>query len=414
MEKFNQKSGEKEKPLIVNGGVFDPEEEVKKIKKLSRGNKKAAIAEFKNKWTYQKEGLAITQEIIIKAIRKNPDASPDELYDYMIKVAELFGFTEKQKDLAKSVLKKYAEKHKFIKETRRQFPDDIDLFEDFFGRKPSGKIEVLEGPISICFRVYNQKDFAYLYSGAFLKRRSPTKKEIEESDDSGGFMIEELKVPRFKGVVFIESVDVKSDFVEDSKDIFNHEEQHIINFLFEKEFMNTPEYKDEVAKILARLKMAEKDNERELVIKQYFSYIRKKFENLARNEIIAYLTEEGNGFDDYFLEEVILNLTALRKDGGIYDYYFNEHDIIRKYVFKDIVKIIGRKFMPSIRLIANEVFVDEYKNIIREAVNSLELLHDKKYSKEQIIALMQKEPLRKWRRVVGRLLAAENTKEEME
>ena len=395
---------------VKNGKVFDPEKEVEKMKKLPRESKRAAIAEFKNRWARQKEGLATTQEIIIKAIRKNPDAPLNELCDYVIKAVELFGFTEKQKDLAKSFLGRYVEKHKFIKEIRKQFFDDIDLFEDFFGRKPLGKIEVLEGPISICFRVYNKKDFAYLYSPAFLERRSPTKKEIQESEDSGGFFIEESRAHRLKGVVFIESVDAKEDFIEDSKNVFNHEERHIINFLFEKPFKGTPVYENEVDKISMRLKMAENDNERRLVIRQYFLYIRTDFDNLAKGEIIAYLTDSDNYFDDYFLEEIIFVLTGSKKDGGIYDYYSRDRSIIRKYAFNDITKIIGRKFMPLIRSVVNEVFVDEYKNIITEAVNSLKSLRDKKYSKEQIIALMQNEPLRKWRKVVDRLITAENMK----
>lgn len=409
-EYFNKKieASDNQSP-ITNGEVFDPEKEVEKIKKLPRENKRKAIIEFKNKWAYQREGLAIAQEIIIKTIRKNPDASSDELYDYIVKSAELFGFTKKQKELAKSVLEKYVAKHRFIKEIRKQFPDNIELFEDFFGRKPLGKIEVLEGPIFILFRVYNKKDFAYLHSSAFLERRSPTKKEIEESESSDGFAIEEFRVPRLRGLVAVESVDKDNDFIEDSKNIFIHEERHIINFLFEKEFKNMPENYNEMAKILMRLKMAENDNERKLVIGQYFSYIRRDFENLAKGEIIAYFAENYN--DDYDLREMILDLIASEKDGGIYDYYSGDRDVIRKYIFTDITNIIGKKFGPLIESVANDVFVKEYKNIITEAVNSLKLLMDKKYSKEQIMALMQKEPLRKWPKVIRRLAAAENNNE---
>ena len=44
-----------------------------------------------------------------------------------------------------------------------------------------------------------------------------------------------------------------------------------------------PENYNEMAKILMRLKMAENDNERKLAIGQYFSYLRRDFENLGRN-----------------------------------------------------------------------------------------------------------------------------------
>lgn len=415
MEKFNQEPEEKRKPPIAEGEIFDPEKEIGIIKKLPRENKRAAVAEFRDKLAFQKEGLAMTQEMIIKVIRKSPDASPDELYEYVVKAAEFFGFTEKQKKFSKKILEKYAEKHRFIKDLRRNFSDDIKFFEEAFGRKPLGKIEVVEGPISICFRVYDEKDFAYIYSGAFIKKRSPTKKEILESESSGGFLLEENGAPKLKGVIFIEKVDADCDFIEDSREIFFHEERHIINSLFHNKPINGAEYAVEyannVGRVLTRLKMADSDIEKESAIRQYFMIISKDFEDMAKNEIIAYFFEY-NDLDDYLSKKIFLDLTVSRKDGGIYDYYAMEKANIRKYIFKIITKIIGKRYLSSVKKIAEKVFVDEYRSVIREAVDSIKSLYDKKYSKEQIIAMMQTEDLRKWKKVADRLLVAENMKEE--
>lgn len=388
------------------GDVFDPEKEIGEIKKLPRGEKRAKIAEFREKLAFQKEGIGELQEALEKAIRKNPDAPLDELYDYIIKAAPLFGLTEEQKKLARSVVEKYVEKHKFIKEIREKFPDDIDLYEDFFGRKPWGKIEIVEGPIIICFRVFNIKDFAYLGSMSFIKRRPPTKADIELVEDGGAFIFSEEEIPRFRGVVMVERVEEDFDFPGDSEAKFAHEEQHAINFLFEKPFKNTLAYKQEMEKISTHLKDAENDNERKLIIEQYFRHIRTDFENSAKNEIIAYFQEYEGIMEEGGFEKIFFDLT---ESYGSYDYYSMERTVIRKYIFKELSKIVGIKYIPLIKSIAEDIFVREYEKTVKDAIDSLKLLQSAKYSKKRIVALMQKEPLRKWRKVADRLPAASIT-----
>ena len=157
--------------------------------------------------------------------------------------------------------------------------------------------------------------------------------------------------------------------------------------------------------------MHKKEKDIEAALQRFFIEVRKEFENSARVEIIAYFTE------GYLLEKIISKLT----EDESYDYYAMQKKLIKeskyslefdilKFDIKFFIESLGVKFAPMIKKIAKQVFVEDYKKLLEESVDAMFDLQIEGYSNEKIVALLSIEPLRKWRKVVDRLIAAENMK----
>ncbi len=137
-------------PPIEPDEIFNPEKELSEIKIASKKERKQKLQEFKEKLAYQKEGLARTQEELTNIIRENPDIAWRELYGKTLDLLVKYGADE-QKDKVRKILSNYHWRHLAIKEAREKFPDENQLFEAVFGRPPRGKIEVIEGPVTLYF-----------------------------------------------------------------------------------------------------------------------------------------------------------------------------------------------------------------------------------------------------------------------
>src|SRR3989338_7006691 len=90
----------------------------------------------KEKLAFQKEGIGELQEVLEKAIRRNPDAPLDKLCECVNLLAPQWGLTNWQQELAKRALTKYVEKHRAVRIIREKYPDNGKLYEAFFGRIP--------------------------------------------------------------------------------------------------------------------------------------------------------------------------------------------------------------------------------------------------------------------------------------
>ena len=159
-------------PPIEPDEIFDPEKELSEIKTVPKEEKKKRLQEFKEKLAYQKEGLARTQEQLINVIRDNPDINWPELYGKALDLLTKYG-ANMQEDKVREILSRYHWRHLAVKEAREKFPDDDKLFEAIFGRPSRGKIEVMEGPVTLYFRCHNTNDYALISKQTFLEYRGP-------------------------------------------------------------------------------------------------------------------------------------------------------------------------------------------------------------------------------------------------
>lgn len=391
MEKFELKFGQKlEKPLeklpIARGEEFKPEEEVKAIRSFPREEQQERLKEFKEKLAYQKEGLGEAQEEMIKTIRANPDMPFEQLYEKALTLGEKFGMNEKQKELAKEILQAYTEKHTEIKKVREKYPDDKDLYATLFGEQPKGKIEVIEGPMTLYFRCRDIKDYARIRSGDFEDSKSPTPHQIRAARITGGTSISSSLIPGLRGTIIAENsgfLGYHSKWWAESKKTLVHEEQHAIKMLFQEKSLEDAAWK--------RLEQARTLEERHFALAFYMRKYRQDFaDSEAKNEILAFFRSGENASDTF---------KYLVKPEGLYDYLGNYRESILSWI-NDLQP--GDK--ETATKIFKEIYMDEYRQLLRKGVDSIYSLNRKfGYSKDKAVSVLIHEPLHKWEKVIKRL-----------
>lgn len=283
--------------------IFDPQEELAKIKKLPGEEKREALAEYKKKLAQQKEGIAGLQDRLISVIRKNPNIPLQELEDILEKESKKLKLTDEQEYIAWEILDKYQEKHEEVREIRGDYPNDIELFKKLFDKEPKGKIKVVEGPMTLYFRCYNLEDYALIHSEAFMDNRPLNEKDLEAANLTSGVNIPTALVHGLEGVIIAENVQKVAP--ESREQTLIHEEQHAIKSLFRDVAMR--------ANIKLGLYKFETEEEVKLFGERLFRYWRKNAENRAKDELLAYI-KSGESFDFTFRA-----LTKTKEEGGIYD-----------------------------------------------------------------------------------------------
>ncbi len=379
---------------IQSGEIFHPEKELQEIRRAPKEERKAKIEEFKEKLAFQKEGLARAQEGLITAIRKNPDTPLEELYETAVNAGSRYGMSEEQKETARSLISAYSEKHQKIKEVREQYPSDKDLYNALFGRQPKGKVEVIEGPMTLYFRCEKLDDYTVIHSQSFLGERDITKEDRKASEMSGGVSIGSSLIPGLEGTVIAEKsgfVGYKSKRWAQSEDILKHEEQHAMKRIFGEKIVEHNAWE--------RFDLAETDEERKLALKEYFRSRRQSGENRARDEILAFFK------GDWQAESIFEALTEPREKKGLYDYFVEDKKLLRNW-FSENFK---GWYEPLADRAIKDVFELEYKELLQDGIDAFTKLEKSGYSKDQVIAILIHEPLAKWKKVAKRLLEAKKT-----
>ncbi|KKS13880.1 MAG: hypothetical protein UU70_C0005G0002 [Candidatus Yanofskybacteria bacterium GW2011_GWA1_41_6] len=368
--------GEATKPPIGSDEIFDPKKELEEIKTTPKEERKQKLQEFKEKLAYQKEGLARTQEQLVSVIRDNPDISWSELYKKALDLLIKYG-ADTQENKVKHILGKYYWRHRAIKEARDKFPDKNKLFEEIFGRPPRGKIEVVEGPVTLYFRCHNIKDYALISQQTFLDYRDPSFSERRVARAEEGISISTSLIPNLQGTIIAERA--KGEFKDNQKKIYVHEEQHTIKRLFdERPVRELKPYKTGAS------------------LAEQFRMRRERIAELrVKDEILAFMKD-----GQWNPKDIFNFLTMPGKNGGLYDYLGEE--------IKKIIAIYSRskdkKEVKEIAETAKQIFIDDYRELIRNGIKAFQDLIDNGYSTEQTIALLNAEPLAKWSKIVKRLI----------
>lgn len=377
-------------PPIAPSEVFLPAMAVREIHKAPKEKRPILLKNFKEKLAYQKEGLALIQEKLIEKIRQNPDISFDELSSKLDEWGETCGVNWFQKELFKSVLEKYIEKHQEVRRWRREYPDDAMLYGILFGRMPKGPVEVVEGPMTLFFRVHNLEDYARVHSQSFLRNTEPTAEEIQEADKTGGCFIVSSLFPALQGTITVEKAEGRP-IDANSQNTYLHEEQHAIKNLFNTVARDLSGLEEKIIEAVS-------PEEREQLIARYLRMDREYQENLAKGEILSFFRTGTSA------EEIFDELAKSKENGGIYDYSANSIKREKKRLEELLMPRWGNEAPPLIKKAAEKVYGIEYSNLLFEAITACVALKELNYSVEQTIATLLPEPLRRWKKVVKRII----------
>ncbi|PIW97469.1 hypothetical protein COZ81_02360 [Candidatus Jorgensenbacteria bacterium CG_4_8_14_3_um_filter_38_10] len=385
-------------PPIGEGEIFAPKIELQKIHQAPKEEQPERLREFKEKLTYQKKGLALIQEKIIQKIKENPDAPLGQLYEWVRDLGPKYGLTNEQKEISRKLLQTYVDKHAKVRSIREQYSDDKELFKALFGQEPKGDIKVVESPVTLYFRCQDPLDYTYLHSHSFQKSKDVTNEELKAAERSAGVTLGSCLVPGLERAITAEnSFFVLSDY--DSEQVFKHEEQHTIKQLF-KDKLRESELLCQERELWAKFYQAIQNNDERLATLKSYLRVRRQIisDEKAKDEILAYLKEKR-----MTMTKIAEYLTIPKEKGGYYDYLISDKQRFISW-FAENYSDEFKKFKSTIEKAVEEVYGEEYQNLIRKSVMALQSLRETGYSKEAIIALLIQEPLSGWEKVVKRLI----------
>jgi len=396
-ENADGKKNEENNFPIAEGEVFYPETDVGEILKAPKKERPQKLKEFKEKLAFQMEGLAGLQEEIIVAINKDPDAPIEDFFLKILQVGSKFGMNSEQKKFAAHILLEYEKKHKKIKEVRRRYPNDKDLFNAVFGRPSEGEVEVHEGPVTFYFRCQNFDDYTFIYSQKFLKKEEVSSIDKSVAGFSRGVSIKTSLIPGLEGSIIAENsgkFGYRFKKFSDFKRTHAHEKEHAFQNIFEavdlKRFVSE-KFIERSFRI--NLKEAQTDEKKERIVKKFLRQRRAGAENRAKNEIFSFF--KGGGWTP---EQILKILTDPR---GSYNYLADDKLMMKLWFSDKVYGCYVGEFAPAA---VDKVYGDEYKQLLKDAIGSFERLMNKGYSKDKAIALLIYKPLSSWGKTVSRVL----------
>lgn len=164
----------------------------------TEGRKKAVLT-IKD----QLRGLAITLKSLYDSICKNPRISELELQNIIINAAKKYRFTKDQYGTIAYGVDDFLSKRRVIEKYRALYPDDVDLYIAVFGETPSGKIQVIRGPLTLHFICADKQDFAIARYSANAGARL-NDDDVEKASLAAGWALIRSRIPELYGTLTIE------------------------------------------------------------------------------------------------------------------------------------------------------------------------------------------------------------------
>lgn len=387
--------GEKLKIVSFDGvdeeSIIDPTKEVRDILDAPSKERRERLRKVYDRLEEYIKTRSQLQEEIIASIKQDPDLSPQGVQILLDDIVLRYHISINERYKIEGVIYKYVKKHNFIRQIRQQYPNDGDLFKAIFGVSPEGRVEVITGPMTLYFRCFDDRDYSRIWNKKFSAKENLDVEEIKRANKSGGVHLNEGPLPELHGTLIGENT---AHNPEKWWSLLTraHEEQHTIHHLLkmdinrrypgevlDKTFFNSYKPKDQI-----------------VLLKRYIRWWGETVEMAAKDEILAYYKE-----GQYTLKHVYETLILPQEKGGIYD-YFNTGE--RNKLIEDLCNRLGENNRNLILRVIKIALDDDYKRVLKGATNAIYILEKEGYSKEQIIAILQKNPLALWGKLAVRLL----------
>lgn len=375
------------------------------------------LQKFRAELITNAKNMAAALKQLTTIIRHHPDAPTNTFLSDLEPGLRKQPLTPAQQDIIKIGLDIYSERRQAVKAVRAQYPNDAGLFTFLFGSTPKGRVEVIQGPITLYFRCHNSEDYALIHSEAFLKNHNLNQTQVDKAKRSAGVFIENAPLQTLRGSITAEHAQ-GSPFNYHAREIYEHEEQHAIMSLFTQAVRQyktkliisrrpVPPFVREATSFISfvsplSLKLLRRDlrhasnSKKELLVKHLLQGERKSSgENRTKDEILAYLKSGQN------LQTIENLLTTPEEEGGLYDYFNADW---RQAITEELVEVTGEELRPLIRQSVEDVFVREYQDVISDSMTAIITLQNHGFSLEEVVNLLINEPLSRWEKVANRLV----------
>ena len=369
--------------IVTNSGAFDPSAEIEKLWRTEPNSeeRRSAIDAFKQRYVFQQLGISEMKMEIESLIKTNPQVKQSELLSVFDKYSYKYLFPYSYRINMIQFVKDYQKIRRNLNEIKKEYKDTRKLYKDFFGMYPEGDLEVTFHSFYVLFRVSDQKDYAYLllnkHNGQQVIMNEETEKRVQET-------------LAFEGNKYFEGKDyfyVVANNKTDESDIY-HEERHVINDLLNL-------YMD----VVPKAQIARNINITPQVLSGYVVEVEDYIMELTKDEVIAYLAGGTNPVKIKYL------LTLDYNKGGSYDYYhyFQGDEWGKKILFT----YLSNKQKQQASLIWDSLVGTSEQNqrredIITDAIDAYINMLSRGMTSNEVLSVLENEPLYKWSRVAER------------
>lgn len=267
---------------------------------------------------------------------------------------------------------------------REQQPDDRKLFRTCFGFFPQGHVQVIQGPLSLHFRVYALEDYAKAYSGN-RNGVQANKVQMEFAGRTGGAALFYRRIPQpVQGAVSLEQNDDKRLFLGERIGVFRHEQDHIFHRSFQVPWMHVSSQFP-----AKRFLRCSPDNTRE-----YYAALMQDAIDVSRVLRVAprakdeLLAKFASGDSLVAIRESMFETGS----DALYDFADQEYDAIRE---TGALRAAPRAAGSLVRRRLHEA----YAHTLLHALHALRMLDATGLERPFLAELLRIEPLEKWPRL---------------
>lgn len=389
-------------------GTFSPDEEVQKLWSVPRDQRREAISVFKDKLTRQREAWALCRTNIEERIEANPDLPREEMVGIVREFASHYGFADSHVQVAESLVDDYMEIHRRVNEVREKYPDNIALINRLTGMKftqaDAEDFEIAVGPMAIeiscpgfnAGRIYEKSEdpvVKFRYGGfASQSRDSKPVYYLVVNNDyaSSDPVFHSTTVPHerehHKNKILAPKLYGTSEVRGDVREQLNRGVRGFLRHQIGERVLRFG--RDYEGEVFQQYKSTKDPDKKAFLLAEYMRLHRETALNRAKDEIVALKSE--------------LNFTRyqynifMKQNGDIYDY------------MKEIREWDKKKDDPLWQETAQRVLIDEYGQIIDNAINAFDRLRNGGYSQSEVIAMLTDKRLAEWPKTVRRLLEQKN------
>ena len=381
--------------------VFDPETEVAKIAKLPKEEKREALERFKEDYAEQRVGILRLHNEIENKIEEDPDISRDELDEMIFMAAEELRLSVRQFERMSGILNTYERVHQKVRHLRETYQDDEELFEEATGKKPIGKVHIMETPVTLHFVCEDMDDYLAARGIEGADRR--TKKMFKTER---GF-----RIPLEDGITFGNGSDeanslksrLFSFFSASTFDPAEHErtkEHEMKHQVFE--FFKNFKHGNAIALDKEQLSVAENTEEKIKIMARLLRNTLTMVEDVTGEEmLIAYLHYFSNNSARFSSEEVTENFEGRYRSYIVGNANSVGTDILSKSKFLSSEEVA--KTEKIVGGLKENALASHYSNIL-EGVTAVRKLEKADFGTQDILNLLGPENLQNWPKVVDRIL----------
>lgn len=388
---------------------FNPEEDLKKIKKNDKESRKQAIEKFKKNLRSQIEGMSCCKMIIQELIDIDPNVKQSVLELIVKKFSSVYGINPAQLKKYLDLINDFCTNRESVIEIRKKYPNDFDLINQIKDIKRFSNFGIFKSKIKIETTPYG---FIFYMNERDALKINPNAGSTEGF--AGALMIDGKYF--FYSVVILEPYKIfKRKLTND--DIRRHEFQHQkeCNFEFGMYFFRFADsethknsYKEKLAQNLLN----------EFMKNPTFNKIVKKF--FPGNQVREFKFEDEEILQDFemFCQNVLIEdfnkitgeLISRKKDlakdniDEITNDYSSINEVTRLMWIVIYNKYFSNSLKEKIKLI-KEKYEKLLKKEVMNASNSFDrLTNEGGYSIDEAIALVSYTPLELWTKKIDRIL----------